>query len=510
MICNAEEPMCMAGIFGGLDSGVTETATDIFLESACFNPTVIRKAARRHALNTDSSFRYERGVDPNGCMDALMVAARMVLELAGGQICGPAVDLYPNPVERPAVELSFKQVNDLTGTEIEPETVRSILRSLDIEIQSETSEGMMTLRIPTYRVDVTRPCDVIEEILRIYGYNRVEISEHVNSSLSYKKRTDLADELTSKVLDRLAAQGFYEIMNNSLTSTSYYADCASFPAESCVKLMNPLSSDLGVMRRTLLFGGLEVISHNVNRRNGDLMLVEQGNVYSLVAPLEESSVENPLKPFEEGSRLALWLTGNVRTGSWLAAAEEATVYHLRAYVEGALAVLGLDASKLNFSVSADMPDIFAAEMTLTSRSGKLLGHLGILNHTLLTRFDIERPVMFAELDRDAVIKAVENHNVTFSPVAKTQPVRRDLALLLDSAVTFAQVQETVCRSERKLLRGVELFDVYEGKNLPVGKKSYAISLTLQDTEKTLQDKQIDAVMTKVIANLKKELNAELR
>ncbi len=511
MICNAEEPMCLAGIFGGLDSGVTESATDIFLESACFNPTTIRKAARRHGLNTDASFRYERGVDPNGCMYALMVAARMVVEIAGGEICGPAVDLYPNPVERPVVELSFSQINSLVGAEIPADTVREILRSLEIEIESE-ADGTMVLRIPTYRVDVTRPCDVIEEVLRIYGYNNVGFTDHVNSSLSYKTRTDLADSLTRKLVDRLAAQGFYEILNNSLTSTSYYTAAetgATWPIERCVKLLNPLSSDLGVMRQTLLFGGLEVISHNVNRRNGDLMLVEHGNVYTF-NPDAESTVEQPLKPYSEASRIALWLTGNVRGVSWLGAAEPATIYHLRAYVEGALAVLGLDSRQLVIAPSADMSDIFSAHLSIATRSGKVLGRMGLLNPALTARFDIERPVMFAELDRDAIIRLVENHNVTFAPVAKTQPVRRDLALLLDSSVSFAQVQDAVARSERKLLRGVELFDVYEGKNLPAGKKSYAIAITLQDSERTLQDKQIDAVMAKIIANLKRELNAELR
>lgn len=511
MICNSEEPMCLAGIFGGLDSGVTESATDIFLESACFNPTTIRKAARRHGLNTDASFRFERGVDPNGCMYALMVAAKMITELAGGEICGPAVDLYPSPVEPKAVELSFDDINRLVGAEIPADKVRAILSSLEINIESEEN-GTMILRIPTYRVDVTRPCDVIEEVLRIYGYNNVGFTDHVNSSLSYKTRTDLANALTAKVLDRLAAQGFYEILNNSLTSTSYYPAAetgATWPIEKCVKLLNPLSSDLGVMRQTLLFGGLEVISHNVNRRNGDLMLVEQGNVYTF-NPDAQSTTEQPLAPYSEASRLALWLTGDVRGASWLGAAEPATIYHLRAYVEGALATLGLDASKLTLNVTSDRPDIYSAEITLATRSGKTIGHMGLLNPELTARFDIERPVMFAELDRDAIVRLVEKHNVTFTPVAKTQPVRRDLALLLDSDVTFAKVEAVVARSERKLLRGVELFDVYEGKNLPEGKKSYAIAITLQDPERTLQDKQIDAVMTKVIANLRKELGAELR
>ncbi len=508
MICDPDGPLCLAGVFGGLNSGVTDSTKDIFLESACFNPTTIRKAARRHGLNTDASFRYERGVDPNGCMYALMVAAKMVQELAGGEICGPAVDLYPNPVEPAVVELSFKQINDLIGAEIPADAVRCILGALDIKIESEEN-GTMVLRIPTYRVDVTRPCDVIEEILRIYGYNNVGFTDHVNSSLSYKTPTDLANQLTNKALDRLTAQGFREILNNSLTSVAYYADCATYPLDRCVKVMNPLSSDLGVMRQTLLFGGLEVISHNVNRRNGDLMLVELGNVYKF-NPDSESTVEQPLAPYSEGSRLGLWLTGNVGAASWLATAVESSVYHLRAYVDGVLAALGLGQNQVQYAVGNDGPDIFAAQLDIKTRSGKLLGRMGVVNADLLGRFDIDRPVYFAELDRDALVKLVEKHNVTFAPLPKSQAVRRDLALLLDSSVAFDQVREVVAKSERKLLQGVELFDVYEGKNLPEGKKSYAISITLQDPEKTLQDKQIDAVMAKVINNLKAQLGAELR
>lgn len=511
MICDSEGPLCMAGVFGGIDSGVTESATDIFLESACFNPTTIRKGARRHGLNTDASFRYERGVDPNGCMYALMIAAQLVTELAGGEICGPAVDLYPVPVERPVVTLSFDDIDRLTGAEIPADDVRSILKSLDIEIESENN-GVMTLRIPTYRVDVTRPCDVIEEVLRIYGYNNVPISEHVNSSLSYHTATDIDNSLTRKVMDRLAAEGFFEILNNSLTSTSYYPAAetgATWPLERCVKLLNPLSSDLGVMRQTLLFGGLEVISHNINRKNPDLMLVESGNVY-FFDPEAQSTVEQPLRSYSEASRLALWLTGNVRAASWLSPAEPATIYHLRAYVDGCLRVLGCDRNRLTVTTASDRPDIYSAQLNIATRSGKIIGHMGIVSHELLSKFDIDRPVFFAEIDRDALLKQVEKHNVTFAPVPKTQPVRRDLALLLDSAVTFAHVEETVRRCGGKLLQSVELFDVYEGKNLPAGKKSYAITLTLQDPEKTLHDKQIDAVMQKVITQLKSTLHAELR
>lgn len=507
MICNTEEPMCLAGVFGGLDSGVTETATDIFLESACFNPTTIRKAARRHGLNTDASFRFERGVDPNGCLYALHIAAMMVCELAGGEVCGPVVDLYPRPEERATVELSFDEINRLIGAEIPAETVRTILKALEIYLEKE-EDGRMTLRIPTYRVDVTRPCDVIEEILRIYGYNNIGFTDHLSATLSQKTPTDIANSLTRKVLDRLAAQGFYEILNNSLTSTAYYADGETYPAEKCVSLINPLSQDLGVMRQTLLFGGLESIAHNVNRRNGDLMMAEYGNVYTF-NPHAVATKEQPLAPYSEGSRMALWLTGNVRPASWLAQAEPSTVYHLRAYVEGVLAVLGLT-EQVRMSVSSDMNDIFAASLVIQTRSGKVLGRLGTLQHALLRKFDIDRPVQFAELDWDAVTRLAAKKTVTFEPLPKTQPVRRDLALLLDASISFDSVREIVEKVGGKLLQSVELFDVYEGKNLPAGKKSYAIALSLQDSEKTLQDKQIDAVMTKVINSLKSQLGAELR
>lgn len=507
MICNTEEPMCLAGVFGGLDSGVTESATDIFIESACFNPTTIRKAARRHGLNTDASFRYERGVDPNGCLYALHIAAQMVCELAGGEVCGPVVDLYPAPVERVKVELTFDEINRLIGAEIPADAVHTILRALEIEIEHEEG-GKMTLRIPTYRVDVTRPCDVIEEILRIYGYNNIGFTDHLNATLSQKTPTDIKNSLTRKVLDRLAAQGFYEILNNSLTSTAYYADGKTFAAENCVNLMNPLSSDLGVMRQTLLFGGLESIAHNVNRRNGDLMMAEYGNVYTF-NPSAEPTKERPLAPYSEGSRMALWLTGNVRCASWIGAAEPASPYHLRAYVEGILQVLGID-NQVRMTPASDMADIFAASLILQTRSGKTLGHLGTLRADLLRKFDIDRPVHFAELDWDAVCALAAKQSVTFQALPKTQPVRRDLALLLDSGVSFDAVREAVEKCGGKLLQSVELFDVYEGKNLPAGKKSYAIALTLQDPEKTLQDKQIDAVMTKVITNLRQQLGAELR
>ncbi|MDE6489946.1 MAG: phenylalanine--tRNA ligase subunit beta, partial [Muribaculaceae bacterium] len=507
MICNALEPMCMAGVFGGLDSGVTESATSIFLESAYFNPTTIRKAARRHGLNTDSSFRFERGVDPNGSMYVLKLAAMMVKELAGGEICGPVVDLYPQPVKPFEVSLPYSAVNRLIGKDIPAATVDAILRSLEIDIAG-CSGGVLDLRVPTYRVDVQRQCDVIEEILRIYGYNNVELSQQMRSCLSYKTPTDEADSMRELVSEQLTAQGFNEIMNNSLTARSYYEGFEPYPVDGCVELLNPLSGDLSVMRRTLLFGGLESLAHNINRRSADLMFYEFGNVYSQ-NPAAQSDGEKPLAAYSEGARLALWLTGDMRPASWMGSAEQVTFYHIKAVVEALLSRIGVQAKEIAFT-QIDMPGLYSAAMGINTRSGKPLGSLGIVSRKLLKRFDIEQDVMYAELDWDALVKLSLKRKVTYTPLPKTHPVRRDMALLLDNEIAFERVEAVIRDSERRLLRSVWLFDVYEGKNLPEGKKSYAVAITLQDDEKTLTDKQIDAVMGKITTNLSKQLGASLR
>ena len=506
MICNESEPMCIAGVFGGLDSGVTEEATSVFLESACFNPTSVRRTARRHGLSTDSSFRFERGVDPNGCMYALKLAALMVQELAGGQICGEPVDIYPTPVAPYAVELTYGEITRLLGIEIPAETVDAILRSLEIEIVSRDG-NKLSLAVPTYRVDVRRPCDVIEDILRIYGYNNVPLTTTVHSSLSYKTLTDEADDMMKTVAEQLTACGFNEILNNSLTAEAYYQGLESMPADHCVKLLNPLSQDLNVMRQTLLFGGLESIAHNVNRRSEDLLFYEFGNVY-FRDPKLEPTADRPLAPYREGSRLALWLTGNSRRGNWSHAAEQATVYDLRAYVENIFARLGLTQRELTYTQISD--EIFAAALSIATRSGKQLGRLGIVKADIARRCDVRQTVFFAELDWNALVALAVKRNVTYAPLPKTHPVKRDLSLLIDSSVSMADIERVVRESERNLLRDVALFDVYEGKNLPAGKKSYAISLILQDNEKTLQDKYIDQVMNRVITNLEKKLGAQLR
>ena len=506
MICSAEKPMCIAGVFGGLDSGVTEATTDVFIESAYFNPTSVRKTARRQGLQTDASFRYERGTDPNITMYALKLAALMIKELAGGEICGEPIDIYPNPVAPFDVTLSYDYARGLIGKNIPNETIDAILKALEIEIAS-TDGNEAQLKVPTYRVDVQRPCDVVEDVLRIYGYNNVEMGTTVHSSLSFKSEADVDNNLRNLISEQLTACGFNEILNNSLSAERYYAENQAYPVENCVRLLNPLSNDLSVMRQTLLFGGLESVAYNVNRRSADLMMYEFGNVYSF-NPQAESTEEKPLAPYSEASKLGIWMTGCVRTAGWLRQACTATVYDLRAVVENIFARLGINAKEIKLT-QGDC-SIFSASLQIVTRSGKTLGHLGILSKAILKSFDLKQDVFFAELNWAELVKMSTRNKVTYTPLPKTMAVKRDLALLVDNAVTLQQIDATVRESERKLLRDVTLFDVYEGDKLPAGKKSYAINITLQDDERTLNDKQIDAVMNKIITNLRQKVGAELR
>lgn len=505
MICNAEEPMCIAGVFGGLDSGVTDATTDVFLESAYFNPTSVRKTARRHGLNTDASFRYERGVDPNGTLYNLHIAALLIKELAGGEICGPLADIYPVKISPAEVRLSFDYLNRLVGKEIPADVVVSILKSLEMEITYETAEEV-TMKVPTYRVDVTRPCDVVEDVLRIYGYNNVETGESVRSALSSKSFEDEDNKLRNLISEQLCGEGFSEILNNSLTAESYYTDLAPYPAEACVKLLNPLSGDLSVMRQTLLFGGLESISHNINRKMADIAMYEFGNVYFFNSKADNT--EKILAPYRQSSRLALWLTGALRPGNWARPEQKASIFDLKAVVANIFARLGINPAEIKLTPVAG--GLYSSALSITTRSGKELGSMGVVSKKICSRFDIKPEVVYCELDWHALVELSLRKKVSFSPLPKTLPVKRDLALLLDEAVSMEQVEATVRESERKLLREVTLFDVYEGKNLPEGKKSYAIAITLQDPEKTLQDKHIDKIMSKVIDTLKRRFNAELR
>ncbi len=506
MICNAEEPMCIAGVFGGLESGVTEQTTDIFLESACFHPTWVRKTARRQGLNTDASFRFERGVDPNNVIYALKAAALLVKELAGGEICGEISDSYPAPVERPTVELSLDYMSRLIGKTLDKGLVKTILAALEMEIEKETDD-VLTLRIPTYRVDVTRPCDVVEDILRIYGYNNVEFDETLHASLSYRQPTDDANQLQNLVSEQLTAAGYREIMNNSLTAVSYYDGLEMYPLDNCVRLLNPLSSDLAVMRQTLVFGGLESLAHNINRKSANLLMYEFGNVYSF-DPQAESTEEKPLAPFAEEAHLGIWMTGDLHTANWTSPAVKSTVFDLKAVVENVFARLGVSQKELVAKQTSN--DLFAACLEYRNRGGKLIGYVGVVSHKMLKKTDISQPVYFAELNWNALVKIALKKKVEYTDLPKSMPVKRDLALLIDAATTFADVETVIRNSEKRLLKSVTLFDVYEGKNLEAGKKSYAVSMTLQDDEKTLNDKQIDAVMKKIITNLQKQLGAQLR
>ncbi len=507
MICDAEKPMCIAGVFGGLDSGVTADTKDVFIESAYFNPTRVRLTARRHGLSTDASFRYERGADPNITVYAARLAAVLIKELAGGEICGDVADHYPHPVKEAEIELSLNYCEQLIGKRIPDELVIAILRALEISVErNEENPDILKLRVPTYRVDVTRPCDVVEEILRVYGYNNVEFGTEMHANLSPAGDTDLSYNLQQLVSNRLTGEGFMEILNNSLSAVSYYENSEELPLSRCVKIMNPLSNDLAVMRQTLLFGGLESIAHNVNRKADNLRFYEFGNIYWRDAD-KESTAERPLAPYHEQMELALWLTGDFTAPSWNTKAAEATAFDMKGIVFNIFRVLGLPEGAIVCSQDSD--EFMSARLNIKTRSGKRIGELGILRNELLKRFDIEQGVVYASLDWDAIFKLVANHQVTYTPLPKTQPVRRDLALLIDSNVSFLQIEEIVRKAERKLLKSVTLFDVYEGKNLPAGKKSYGIAITLQDDEKTLNDKQIDAVMQKIIKALQQS-GAELR
>lgn len=506
MICDDSEGMCIAGVFGGLKSGVTEATKDVFLESAYFNPTWIRKTARRHGLNTDASFRFERGIDPNNAVYVLKRAALLVKELAGGEITGDITDVYPTPVGRYPVTLSFDRINSLIGKLIPEETVKSILASLEIEI-AEEKDGVMELLVPTYRVDVRRDADVIEDILRIYGYNNVEVTDSVHSNLSNKSFADETHERYNTVAEQLTGCGFNEIMNNSLTKTSYYANLSSWPAAECVTIMNPLSSDLGVLRQTLLFGGLESISRNINRRLSDLKFYEFGNCYKF-NPEADMGKGGVLAPYKEEYRLGMWITGKDFSGSWAHPESESTVYTLKGYVENMLARMGMPKGKYTEEQISD--DIYSAALVYKTHSGKLLGKMGIVGRSILKMFDIENDVYFAEFNFTLISKEAGKNKISFSELSKFPPVKRDLALLVDSSVKFAEIEAIAKQCERKLLKSIYLFDVYEGKNLEKGKKSYAVSFILQDNEKTLNDKQIDAIMNKIIESLQNKLGAKLR
>lgn len=505
MICTVEEPMCIAGVFGGLDSGVTEQTRNVFLESATFHSTWIRKTARRFGLNTDASFRYERGLDPNQTIEVMKRAALLIQEVAGGTITGAVQDIYPVPVAPYRVELAYDKVNTLIGKVIPVETVKSILESLEMKIVSETAEGLV-IDVPVYRIDVQRDVDVIEDILRIYGYNNVEFSDNVKSNLSYQTPTDRSYKLQNLISEQLCGCGFNEILNNSLTRSAYYDSLSTYPVSHCVMLMNPLSADLNCMRQTLLFGGLESVEHNAKRKNGNIRFFEFGNCYDY--NIDHKKEGETLAEFSEDYRLGLWVSGSRVDNNWAHSNEKSSVYELKAYVENILVRLGVNLQKVIFGKLVN--DIYSAGLSITTSSGRQLGTMGIVNPKVCKEMDIETEVYYAELSWTLLMKEIKKSKVTFSEVSKFPAVKRDLALLLDKNVQFAEIEKIATESERKLLKGVTLFDVYEGKNLPAGKKSYAVSFYLQDEGKTLNDKQIDAIMKKIQTNLEQKLGAQLR
>ena len=504
-ICNAEEPMCIAGVFGGKGSGTYETTHSVVLESAYFHPTWIRKSARRHGLSTDASFRFERGIDPNGVIYALKQAAILCKQLAGGKVSMEIRDEYPVKMDNPRVSLEYNYVDTLIGKQIPRETIKSICQSLEMTILEDRPEGLL-LEVPAYRVDVTRPCDVVEDVLRIYGYNNVEIPTQLKSSLIIKGEEDRKHKLQNLVSEQLVGAGFNEILNNSLTKISYYAEPDGELRPQVVKIMNPLSQDLGVMRQTLLYGGLECVEHNVKRKAPNLKFFEFGNCYFFDP--ERRNDDDPMQAYKEENYMGIWITGKRVEGSWAHPDEETTFYELSAHVQNILVRIGAAPGQLVTKKSGN--PAFSSGLQIDSRGGKTLAEIGIVSRQLLKRFDVQQPVFFAQLNWTQLMKVTKKNTVVYAELSKHPAVSRDLALLVDKSVEFAQIEQIARQTEKKLLKRVELFDVYEGKNLPEGKKSYAVNFILQDAERTMNDKQIDAIMQKLIANLKKQLNAELR
>ena len=504
-ICNAEEPMCIAGIFGGKGSGTYDTTKNVVLESAYFHPTWIRKSARRHGLSTDASYRFERGIDPNGTIYALKQAAILCKQLAGGKVSMEIKDVYPNPINDARVQLDFEYVDRLIGKKIGNDMIRSIVESLDMKIVSETETGL-ELDVPAYRVDVQRPCDVVEDILRIYGYNNVEIPTQLKSSLTILGDADKAYHRQNVISEQLVGCGFREILNNSLSKTAYYTELNRYTEETTVKVMNPLSNDLGVMRQSLLFGGLESICRNINHKMPNLRFFEFGNCYHY-SP-EKKNDDDPIKAYTEEMHLGIWTTGKRVEGSWAHADEKTSFYELKAYVMNIFTRLGVNPGIVVTETSDN--NIFGKALALKARSGKVLCEMGTVCHKLLKKMDIDQDVFFADINWDNVMRAIKKNEVLYHDISKFPSVSRDLALLIDKSVEFEQIEQIARQTEKKLLKSVELFDVYEGKNLPEGKKSYAVNFILQDETKTLNDKQIEAIMTKLINNLKQKLGAELR
>ncbi len=501
MICNNKEGMCIAGVFGGIKSGVSNKTTKVFLESAYFNPVWVRKTAKRHGLSTDASFRFERGVDPNMTIYALKRAALLIKEVADGTISSEITDIYPSEIENFEVDVTYRNITRLIGKELSKETIKSILTALEIKIINETEEGLK-LSVPPYRVDVQREADVIEEILRVYGYNNIEMPSSVNSTIVYSQKPD-DHKSKNKVANQLTAQGFSEIMCNSLTKAAYYDNIEAYPRQDVVELANPLSNDLNGMRQTLLFGGLESIAHNVNRRNSDLKLFEFGNTYHFTA----SSEKTDLNSYSETQRLALFLVGNRATANWNTPEQKVSFYDLKNNLENILVRLGLTFE--DFSEEASKSDLFAEGICLKQGDKEII-NFGLVCSKLLKAFDIDVPVYFSEINWDSILKKSSKKAITYTEIPKFPEVKRDLALVLNKEVKFEQVKAIAQKIEKKLLKRISLFDVFEGEKLGADKKSYAVSFILQDETKTLNDKQIDKIMNKLMSTYERDLGAIIR
>jgi phenylalanyl-tRNA synthetase beta chain len=501
-ICDTRGALCIAGVFGGIDSGVKEETTNVFLESAWFDPVFIRKTARRHGLNTDASFQFERGTDPNGVIYALKRAALLIKELAGGTISSEIVDVYPTPAEHFKVQISYRNVKRLIGKDLGKETIKKILTSLEIEIESETETGL-DLRVPPYRVDVKREADVIEEILRIYGYNNVEIPAVVKSSMQYAPQPD-PDQLKNLAAEMLTSLGFNEIWSNSLTKAGYYAGLKQYKPDQTVNLLNPLSSDLNGMRQTLLFGGLESVAYNINRQSRDLKFYEFGNCYFFSGTELKN---NPVRNYREEEHLGLFITGAKTAESWTGEQQPASFFQLKSISENMLKRMGFQPELLKIEETQN--ELFSEGLSYVENTKAVL-ELGNVSKNILKKLDIEQPVFYADFNWEAILRRQSKHSVAFSELPKFPSVRRDLALLIDKQVKFQQIEELAFKTERKILREVGLFDVYEGKGIPEGKKSYAISFILRDDLRTLTDKQIEKTMQKLVIAFEKELGATLR
>ena len=501
MIANSDEAMCIAGVFGGLESGVTENTKNVFLESAYFDPVTIRKTSRRHQLQTDASFRYERGCDPNNTIYVLKRAALLIQEVAGGEVAMDVTDTVNGDFAPWPVTIEINRVNSLIGKAIGEETIETILKALEIKIVEKLENGQWRLEVPRYRVDVQRECDVVEDILRIYGYDNVEFPEKLNTSLAYGVKPN-PEALRRRIAEQLTAQGFNEILNNSLTKVSYYEPLQSLTLDTCVKIMNPLSSDLGVMRQTLLFGGLESIARNANRKNSDLKFYEFGNCYHYNNELTNERVNelaktDPLIRYSEEPHIGLWLTGNKAAQTWVRKEEKTSFYQLHAYVNNILVRLGIDINKLTIERLEN--ELYSDGLVLKAANGKALGFIGIVARKQLKAFDIDQEVFYADLDWTQLLKQNKQYKAVITDLPKYPEVKRDFALLVDKSVEFGDLARAAFATEKKLLKNVFLFDVYEGKNLEAGKKSYALSFILQDAENTLKDTQIENIMNRLKA-----------